>query len=97
MQVSFHATLRSIVGGKTFDIPLAPVGGGDPPRVVADLMVALVDRWPGLRESVYDEAGGLSRQVAIYVDGRNVRWLQGENTPLEPGQEIAVFPPVAGG
>ena len=91
MQVSFHATLRPIVGGKIVEVPFAP---GD---TVRDLMVAMVDRWPELAEHVYDEDGRLSRRVAIFVDGRNVRWLEGEETGIEPGQKVAIFPPVAGG
>jgi molybdopterin synthase sulfur carrier subunit len=44
-----------------------------------------------------DEEGHLSRRVNIFVGGRNVRWLQGLETPLESGQTIDIFPPVAGG
>jgi len=60
-------------------------------------MQAMVEHWPALREHVYDEAENLSRQISIYVDGRNVRWLDGERTVLGVGDRIAVFPPVAGG
>jgi molybdopterin synthase sulfur carrier subunit len=91
MQVSFHATLRPIVGGKDVEVPFEPGG------TVRALMTALVQRWPPLAEHVYDEAGSLSRRVAIYVEGRNVRWLAGEQTLIAPGQKVAIFPPVAGG
>ncbi len=94
MQVNFYATLRPIVGGKTADVPFEPAEAGG---LVRDLMIAIVSRWPDLREHIYDETGGLSRQVAIYVDGRNVRWLQGEDTVLKAHQKISIFPPVAGG
>jgi MoaD family protein len=94
MQVSFHATLRPIVGGKTVDVPFEP---GESGGRVRDLMRAMVERWPELREHVYDENGGLSRRVAIYIDGRNARWLDGEDTLLAADQKIAIFPPVAGG
>jgi molybdopterin synthase sulfur carrier subunit len=97
VKVDFHATLRPIVGGKTVEIPFEPAPVDQPPRIVRDLMQALVGRWPDLHEYVYDERGGLSRQVAIYLDGRNVRWLEGEETAIESGQRIAIFPPVAGG
>ena len=94
MRVSFHATLRPIVGGKTVEVPFDPGPSGG---CVRDLMAALVERWPELREHVYDEEGGLSRRVGIYVEGRNVRWLEGEATPIHADQKIAIFPPVAGG
>ena len=97
MEVSFFATLRAIVGAKTVEIALAPGVPGAETLFVSDLMRAMVERWPALDEFVYDEERGLSRQVAIHLDGRNVRWLKGEETPIEPGQRIAIFPPVAGG
>jgi molybdopterin synthase sulfur carrier subunit len=64
---------------------------------VADLVEVLAARWPELREHLMDEDGRLSRRVNIFVGGRNVRWLQGLETPLESGQTIDIFPPVAGG
>ena len=57
----------------------------------------LAQRWPGLVEHLFDEDGALSRRVNIFVDGRNVRWLEGLETPLEPEQSVDIFPPVAGG
>jgi MoaD family protein len=92
MQISFFATLRPIVGGKDFDVSL-PAGA-----TVRDLAEELVRRWPELREYLFTDEGGLSRRVAIYVDGRNVRWLpDADATVLAEGQSIALIPPVAGG
>ena len=92
MQVSFFATLREIVGGKTFDVAL-PEGA-----TVRDLAEQLSERWPELREELFTEEGALSRRVGVYVDGRNVRWLpDGDATVLTEGQSIAVIPPAAGG
>jgi MoaD family protein len=92
VQVSFFATLRPIVGGRNFDVPL-PAGA-----TVRDLAEELARRWPELREYLFTDEGGLSRRVAIYVDGRNVRWLpDADATVLAEAQSIALIPPVAGG
>ena len=91
MRVSFYATLEPIVGQRKVELAL-----GDGSRV-ADLVEVLAARWPELREHLMDEDGRLSRRVNIFVGGRNVRWLQGLETPLESGQTIDIFPPVAGG
>jgi molybdopterin synthase sulfur carrier subunit len=91
MRVSFYATLEPIVGQRKVEVRL-PDGSR-----VGDLVDALVERWPGLREHLLDDEGQLSRRVNIFVEGRNARWLQGLETPLEPDQTIDVFPPVAGG
>ena len=92
MQVSFFATLRPIVGGRDFDVPL-PAGA-----TVRDLAEELARRWPELREYLFTDEGGLSRRVAIYVDGRNAHWLpDADATVLEEGQSVALIPPAAGG
>ena len=92
MQVSFFAALRQIVGGRDFDVSL-PVGA-----TVRDLAEELVRRWPALREHLFTDEGSLSRRVAIYVDGRNVRWLpDADATALSEGQCVALIPPAAGG
>ena len=92
MKVSFFATLRPIVGGKDFDV--SPPAGA----TVLDLAEELTRRWPELREYLFTEEGGLSRRVAVYVDGRNVRWLpDADATVLAEGQNVALIPPVAGG
>jgi molybdopterin synthase sulfur carrier subunit len=92
MQVSFFASLRQIVGGRDFDISLPA------DATVRDLADELMRRWPELREHLFTEEGALSRRVAIYVDGRNVRWLpDAEATRLSEDHCVALIPPAAGG
>lgn len=92
MRVRLYATLRALVGAKTLELPLAQGA------TVLDLARVLVERHPELAEHVFDEQGGLSRRVHFMLDGRNVRWLpEGAATVLEPGHEVALFPPAAGG
>jgi molybdopterin converting factor small subunit len=58
----------------------------------------LARRWPELREHLFTDEGALSRRAAIYVDGRDVRWLpDAEATRLSEDQCVAVIPPAAGG
>jgi molybdopterin synthase sulfur carrier subunit len=65
---------------------------------VRDFAEELVRRWPELREHLFTDEGALSRRAAIYVDGRNVRWLpDAEETRLLEGECVAVIPPAAGG
>jgi molybdopterin synthase sulfur carrier subunit len=92
VRVSFFAALRSIVGGRDFDVSM-PAG-----TTVRGLAEELVRRWPALREHLFTDEGALSRRAAIYVDGRNVRWLpDAETTQLSEDQCIALIPPAAGG
>lgn len=91
MKVSFYATLRAIVGERSVELSLCEGA------TVEGLVAELARRWPALREHLFDDEGGLSRRVNIFVGGRNVRWLDGLATPLGPDQVVDVFPPVAGG
>ncbi len=53
--------------------------------------------YPGLKERLCDEAGQLRRFVNVYVNGEDVRFLQGLDTPLKAGDEVSIVPAVAGG
>jgi MoaD family protein len=92
VKVSFYATFRPIVGARTVDVP-APEG-----VTLRELVDAIVTRHPGLRPLLLDEAGEVPRGVHLFVNGRGAGYLaQGFETPLAPGDEVAVFPAVAGG
>jgi molybdopterin synthase sulfur carrier subunit len=69
---------------------------GDGGRLI-ECIEALDARYPGLKERLVDEAGQLRRFVNIYVNGEDVRFLQGLDTPLKPGDEVSIVPAVAGG
>jgi len=53
--------------------------------------------YPGLKERICDEAGEIRRFVNIYVNGEDVRFLQGLGTQLNTGDEVSIVPAVAGG
>ena len=44
-----------------------------------------------------DESGQLRRFVNIYVNGDDVRFIDGLGTPLKDGDEVSIVPAVAGG
>jgi len=46
---------------------------------------------------IFDESGRIREYVNILKGGRHIRSLDGIRTALEDGDEIAIFPPVAGG
>ncbi len=58
---------------------------------------SLEQQYPGLKERLCDEGGELRRFVNIYVNGEDVRFQQGLQTPLKPGDEVSIVPAVAGG
>jgi molybdopterin synthase sulfur carrier subunit len=64
-------------------------------------LIACIDgleaEYPGLKERLCDENGELRRFVNVYVNGEDVRFQQGMETPLKAGDEVSIVPAVAGG
>ena len=58
---------------------------------------AMNEQYPGIRDRICDDQGELRNFVNVYVNGEDVRFLQGLETPTNTGDEISVVPAVAGG
>ena len=70
----------------------------DVPRgTVQDAFNSLFEQFGQLREHLYDEKGQLRSFVNIYVNGEDVRLLDGLKTALKSGDEVSIVPAVAGG
>ena len=69
----------------------------DESGTLAQLIDALERQYPGLKERLCDETGELRRFVNVYVNGEDVRFLSGLQTPVEAGAEVSIVPSVAGG
>ena len=52
---------------------------------------------PGIRQELCDERGGLFRFVAVFVDGMDVRTLDGLETTVGTDAEIDIISAIAGG
>ena len=62
------------------------------------VMEELDSNFPGLKERLCDPSSGeLHRFINIYVNGEDVRFLQGLKTAVNAGDEISIVPAVAGG
>jgi MoaD family protein len=87
--VFIPSVLRANVGGaKSVEIDGASIRG------VVD---ALVARHPALKGQLLTEEGDLNRFVNVYVNGQDVRYLAGLDTPVAPGDEVRLLPAMAGG
>lgn len=87
--VRIPPVLRAQVGGqKQVDVPGATVG---------EVLRALVDQHAGLREQLLAPDGELNRFVNVYVNGRDVRYEQGLDTPLAASDTVVLLPAMAGG
>jgi sulfur-carrier protein len=81
--------LRSAVGGQK----QVELEGG----TVRELVDALVAKFPALRQQLLGEDGDLNRFVNVYVNGQDVRYLNGLDTPVAERDEVRLLPAMAGG
>jgi sulfur-carrier protein len=58
---------------------------------------SLVGRHPALASQLLSDDGELHRFVNVYLNGRDVRYLAGLDTPVDPRDEIRLLPAIAGG
>ena len=81
--------LRPLTGGAgEVDVEGASVG---------DALRSLDTAHPGLGERLFDEDGRLRRFVNVFLADEDVRFLEGLQTPVAPGQTVSIVPAVAGG
>lgn len=65
-------------------------------ETVGDALDALLADRPALRERVLED-GELADHVNVLRNGESVAAREGLDTPVEAGDELALFPPVSGG
>jgi molybdopterin synthase sulfur carrier subunit len=65
-------------------------------NTVGEVLDSLYDRFGELRSRIAED-GGLRRFVNVYVDGEDIRFLDGLDTAVKDGNEITILPAVAGG
>lgn len=64
---------------------------------LGDVIEAMNEQYPGIRERICDDQGQLRNFVNVYINGEDVRFLQGLETATSDGDEVSVVPAVAGG
>jgi molybdopterin synthase sulfur carrier subunit len=64
---------------------------------VDEIILSLDSQFPGIKERLCEEHGEIRNFVNIYVNGEDVRFLEGLNTATSSGDEISIVPAVAGG
>ena len=65
--------------------------------ILGDLVEKLNSEYPGFKDRLVDEEGELRYFVNIYLNGEDVRFMDGLKTATADGDEISIVPAVAGG
>ena len=64
---------------------------------VREMIESLDGSFPGIKARLCDDGGDLRHFVNIYVNGEDVRYIDGIATALNAGDEVSIVPAVAGG
>jgi adenylyltransferase/sulfurtransferase len=68
-----------------------------PGSTVLEALDNLFVLYPGLKSQIVEESGQVRRFVNVYVNGDDIRFLDGPKTVLIAGDQIAIVPAIAGG
>ena len=94
VKVKGYLTYKEIIGEQSIHIP------EDQRLTIAGLLTSLAHKMgPEFNESIFDpNTGLLCEYVAVIINGRSYHNLpDGLETSLQDGDEVAIFPPMAGG
>ncbi len=92
INVVLPSVLQPLAGGQS--VLTAPADGA---VTVEGLLDSVTGAFPALARRLRDETGAVRRYVNIYVNGNEIRRLQGLGTEVSPGQEVLIIQSVAGG
>jgi len=87
--VRIPTQMRALVdGSSTVDVEGSTVG---------EVLRALGAAHERLGAKLFDEHGAVRRFVNVYVEDEDIRFADGLDTKVEPGQTVSLLPAVAGG
>ena len=89
INVRIPSVLRNLTGGKE-TIAVAA-------RSVDEALAALEGVHPGIKARLCDDSGKLRRFVNVFVGEEDIRFLDGQKTPLKDGDLVDIVPAIAGG
>jgi molybdopterin synthase sulfur carrier subunit len=64
---------------------------------VGEVLNDLINRYPAVREQLFDESGQLQRFVNVYVNEQDIQYLDRLDTPVRPEDTVIILPAMAGG
>ena len=89
VKVNIPTALKQYAGDQTgIELEGTTVGG---------LLGNLTDQFPQLKKHLYNDRGELRNFVNVYLNDEDIRYLEGEETAVNEGDEVMIVPAVAGG
>lgn len=91
MEWKLFADIADVAGDRHVTVDVGP------DATVGDALDALLTARPSLEDRVLADDGTLQEHVNVLKNGGDVAAEDGLETPVEEGDELALFPPVSGG
>ena len=89
VKVRIPTPLRKLTNNEEIvEVKSGTIGGA-----IAELQA----KFPGIRERLVDETGGLRKFVNVYVNEEDIRFLENQQTAIKDGDEVSIIPAIAGG
>ncbi|MDG6242934.1 MAG: MoaD/ThiS family protein [Methanolobus sp.] len=90
VNLKLFANLREIAQTSSLSI------NGD---TVSEALIALIEQYPALRELIFEDGDNMKLRgyINVFLNGNNIKHMEGLDTILNDGDEMGVFPPVSGG
>jgi len=89
VRITFYGTLAKITEEKTTDIVAS---------TLKEAISALTTKYgEQFKNKIRDEKGNLKRFINIYVNGKDIRFLDHLDTELNDGDNVSIIPAVGGG
>jgi len=89
IRVRIPSSMRGLAGNQS---ELAVEGA-----CIGDIIADIEKKHPGIRKSICDDRGQVRKFVAVFLNGEDIRTLQGLKSPVAPGDEVDIVVAVAGG
>ena len=89
ISVKIPTPLRKLTDGNS----TVSVSGSDITNIISNLE----NKYPGIKDRICEENGEIRPFVNIFVNGEDIRYLEGLNSKLSEDDEVSIVPAVAGG
>ena len=94
MRFHLPSALRKWAGDKEIIEMSLPL---DMRMTIVEAVEMLGRDYPAIRQRVLDDQGNIRRHVNVFVNGENVRFVQGDLTQVTHDSEVRIYPALSGG
>jgi len=90
VHIKSFANFRDILG-KDLNVEVAN------DSTIKTLLDDLISTKPRLKNALFEESGQIKEYIILMKNRKNINTMDGLNTQLAEGDEVAILPPAAGG